>query len=559
MSKTLITAALPYANGPLHFGHIAGAYLPADAFARYAKMKKNDVLFICGSDEYGVAVAMSAELSGRSPKEQVDLYHKMHKELFQKMDISFDHFSRTTWKGHAETVQEFFLVLLKNGWIEEKEEEHLFSEKENQFLADRYVLGTCPKCGFEKARGDECPKCGAYFEAKDLKNPISKLTGSPLIQKKSNHWYLKLDQAKERLALWLDAKEWKSNVTHFVKNYINDLKARAITRDAKWGIPLPLDEAKGKVFYVWFDAPIGYISATKEWAEKVGKPEAWKEYWQDKKTHHVEFIGKDNIPFHALFFPVMLMGQDDFYKTVDDLPANEFLLLEGRQFSKSDHWYIDLDHFFSKYSSDQIRYTLAANAPENQDAEFTWKDFQIRCNSDLVGKFGNFIHRTITFAHKYCSGKVPSKIQMHAQDDAFLKAVREKIVHIEQSFQKYSIRRACEQIMQLASLGNGYFDMKKPWALYKEGNQQAVDTTIYCSLECIKYLLLAAYPIIPTACDKAWVMLGFEKSLHNQKWDEVMQSKLSEGQALLSPQVLFQKVEDEDIDQEIARLGCAQT
>src|SRR5579883_2464719 len=407
--KILITAALPYANGPLHFGHIAGSYLPADCYARFQRLKGSDVLFICGSDEFGVAITLSADLAGRTPKEHVDYFHAINAGFFQKLNISFDHYSRTTWPGHVAPTQQFFRDLLAGGYIEEKVTEQLYSEKEKKFLADRYVVGTCPKCGYEEARGDECQKCGASYEATDLKNPRSKLSGSPLISKPTNHWFLRFDKFKDQLRDWLSTRKWKPNVINFAKSYIEDLKPRAITRDSDWGIPVPLPEAKGKVFYVWFDAPIGYISATMDWAQKVGKADAWKNYWLDPETYYVEFMGKDNIPFHSIFFPAMVMGQKTRYKLVDDLPANEFYNLEGRQFSKSDGWTIDLERFFTRFTVDQIRYTIAANAPESQDSEFTWRDFEMRCNSELVGKYGNFANRTLVFAANHCGGHVPKQ------------------------------------------------------------------------------------------------------------------------------------------------------
>ncbi len=555
MKRIFITSALPYANGPLHFGHIAGAYLPADAYARFERLMGNEVLYICGSDEYGIAITLSAELAKRSPKEQVDYYHALHKDLFAKLEISFDHFSRTTSEIHTETVKEFFRDLYEDGYIEKREEEHLYSEEECRFLADRYVEGKCPKCGYEKARGDECPKCGSYFEAKELLDPISKMSGSPLTLQRSAHWYLRFDLFKDRLTEWLEKKSWKTNVLHFVQNYLKELKPRAITRDSSWGIPVPLEEAEGKVFYVWFDAPIGYISATKEWAKKENKEEEWKKYWMEEETKHVEFIGKDNVPFHALFFPAMLMGQKNFYKTVDDLPANEFLLLEGRQFSKSDNWYIDLDRFFSKYSADQIRYALSANAPESQDAEFSWKDFQKRCNAELLGKWGNFVHRTLTFAHKYTEGKVPNAENLSPIDKEFLEEVRKQATQIATDYARYSLRRATDGIMQLAAMGNGYFDQKKPWQSNKEGNQEEVDRTIYCSLECIKVLSLVSFPIIPHSAAKAFSFLGRGKKLEDQSWEKWLNSPLEPGEALEKPEILFRKVEDEEVEEELVRLG----
>ncbi|MGH7249777.1 MAG: methionine--tRNA ligase, partial [Minisyncoccia bacterium] len=403
--KILITSALPYANGPLHFGHIAGAYLPGDCYARFQRLMGNDVLYICGSDEHGVAITLSAELAKRTAKEHVDLFHKINKDFFDRLGFSFDHYSRTTWPGHVPTTQEFYEALRRKGVIEERTENHLYSEQEGRFLADRYVVGTCPKCGYEEARGDECQRCASSYEATDLKNPRSKLTGSSLTLKLSTHLYLRFDKFKGQLTEWIGKKHWKENVIHFAMQYINDLKPRAITRDSDWGIPVP--GYPGKVFYVWFDAPIGYVSATKEWAEKIGKPHRWEDYWFDPKCKLVHFIGKDNIPFHAVFFPAMLMGQDRPYKLPDEIPANEFYMLEGRQFSKSEGWYIDLQEFFSRYTADQARYVIAANAPETSDSAFSWKDFQMRCNAELLGKFGNFVNRVLVFAKQHCGSKVP--------------------------------------------------------------------------------------------------------------------------------------------------------
>src|SRR5579872_6152424 len=416
--RVLITSALPYANGPLHFGHIAGAYLPGDCYARFQRLQGKEVLYICGSDEHGVAITLSAETAGRTPQEHVDHYHGVLQQFFQQLHFSSDHYSRTTWKGHRVTTQEFFNDLLKNGYIEEKITDQLYSENDQKFLADRYVVGTCPKCKFEEARGDECQRCGASYEATDLIHPRSKITGAPLVLKKTNHWFLRFDLFKDQLKEWLTTKKWKSNVLNFAQSYVDELRPRAITRDSNWGIPVPLDSAQGKVFYVWFDAPIGYISATREWAEKKGTPEAWKEWWCAPKTKLVQFIGKDNIPFHAVFFPAMIMGQNQPYKLVDELPANEFYNLEGRQFSKSEGWYIDLDSFFQKFTADQIRYAIAANAPESQDAEFTWKDFQMRCNAELLGKYGNLAHRTLVFAAAQCEAAVPPIGKLEADDEA---------------------------------------------------------------------------------------------------------------------------------------------
>ncbi len=548
MQKILITSALPYANGPLHFGHIAGAFLPADCYARFQRLIGSDVLYICGSDEHGVAVTLSAEIANRTPQQQVNHFHKINSDFFKTLGISFDHYSRTTWKGHIGFTQAFFNDLLTNNYIEEKVTNQLYSEKENRFLADRYVFGTCPKCAYMNARGDECTNCGASYEALDLINPKSKLTGSKLILKPTKHWFLLFDQFKDRLMSWLETKDWKPSVVNFVKNYIDELHPRAITRDSNWGIPIPVKGSKGKVFYVWFDAPIGYISATKEWAEKKKDPDAWKHYWLDEHTKYVQFIGKDNIPFHAIFFPAMVMGQNTPYKLVDELPANEFYNLEGKQFSKSSGWSIDLETFFTQFAPDQIRYTIAANAPENQDSEFTWKNFQLRCNSELLGKYGNFSNRVLVFSQNHSDGKVPETKNLTQEDLLFLEKVKEIAQRIHISYAHFQLRKAALQIMELASAGNVYFDKKKPWTAIKTDKQDALNT-IGCSLYLLQILALVSSPIIPEAAATVWKLLGLESAM---QWN--LEMILRPGQKLAKPEILFKKVEDDVIEKELEKL-----
>ncbi len=531
--RILITAALPYANGPLHFGHIAGCYLPADAHARFQRMQGVDVAYICGSDEYGVAITLSAEQEGRTPQEHVDLYHRINSDFFKKLNISFDHYSRTTSDIHAQTTQEIFLTLHKNGCIEQKETEQLFSVDDNRFLADRYVIGTCPKCGHPDARGDECTACGASYEATDLKDPRSKLTNAPLTRKKTTHWFMRFDQFKKQLQEWIKDKPWKNNVLKFAQRYIDDLKPRAITRDSEWGIPVPLPDAPGKVLYVWFDAPIGYISMMQEY-----KPDTWRDYWLDPDTELVQFVGKDNIPFHAIFFPAMLMGTELPYKLVDDLPANEFLQLEGKQFSKSAGWTIDLERFFQNFTADQIRYVLAANAPEAQDSEFTWCDFQTRCNSELVGKFGNFANRSLIFCRKNISENVPEV----PGDQAFIEKCHELLFQIKEAYAQYHLRKASQLIMELAQTGNVYFDHKQPW---KDKQSDETKTVLYSCLECLKCLAIASYPIMPEAATKLWHLLGYTDEIAT--WDH---PPIPTGQKLPEPTVLFQKIDDELIESE---------
>ncbi|MBA2728631.1 MAG: methionine--tRNA ligase [Parachlamydiaceae bacterium] len=554
--KILITSALPYANGPLHFGHIAGAYLPGDCYARFERLMHNDVIYICGSDEFGVAITLSAEMARRTPQEHVDIYHGVIKDLFQRMNFSFDHYSRTTWSGHIATTQQFFTDLLNNGYIEERVTDQLYSETDGRFLADRYVVGTCPKCSFDSARGDECPSCGASYDATDLINPRSKLTNSALMHKPTKHWFLLLEKFKERLNAWLETKSWKPNVTNFIKNYIDDLRPRAITRDSNWGIPIPLPNTEGKVLYVWFDAPIGYICATKEWAEKIGHEDRWKDYWLDENTKLVNFIGKDNIPFHAAIFPAMEMGQNIPYKIVDELPANEFFKLEGRQFSKSDGWYIDLDDFFSRYSTDQIRYTIAANAPETSDSEFTWKDFQIRCNSELLGKYGNLVNRVLVFAKNQCEGKVPAKGSLEQVDIEFLEAIALIVKEAKENYANFRVRRASQLIMELAQAGNVYFDSKHPWKDAKDpATHGRMLTTIACCLDCIKLLALLSSPIIPDAASKVWLMLGYGvDEMVTKGWTNIAADFIPQGQKLNEPKILFQRIEDAQMEQEILKL-----
>jgi len=551
--KILITSALPYANGPLHFGHIAGAYLPADCYARFQRLRGHDVLYICGSDEYGVAITLSADQAGKTPQEHVDHFHAINQELFGKLNFAFDHYSRTSWPGHIPIVQQFFLDLLSNGYIEERVTDQLYSEKDGRFLADRYVVGTCPRCGFDGARGDECQRCGASYEATDLKHPYSKLTGSPLVLKPTKHWFLRFDLFKESLSQWIGSKQWKPNVENFARSYIDDLKPRAITRDGTWGVPIPLPGTEGKILYVWFDAPIGYISATVEWAQKNGRPDGWKDYWLDPETKYVQFIGKDNIPFHAVFFPAMEMGQKSFYKIVDDLPANEFLNLEGKQFSKSDGWTIDLDRFFSNFTADQIRYVIAANAPETQDSEFTWRDFQIRCNSELLGKFGNFANRVLVFTQNRCGGKVPSKGTLDPIDREFLDNMHRLSKECHLAYEGFHLRKAAALFMELAQVGNVYFDAKKPWVLAKteEGLPQ-METVIYLCLECLKVLALVSAPIIPDTAQRLRRLLGLNPEM--KSWEGVLSAIFTTGSSLPQPEVLFQRVEDHLIAEEVEAL-----
>lgn len=553
--KILVTSALPYANGPLHFGHIAGAYLPADCYVRFQRLMKQDVLYICGSDEYGIAITLSADLAKRTPKEHVNIFHQVNRDFFEKLQISFDHYSRTTWEGHIEPTHQFFLDLLANGYIEARVTDQLYSEADQKFLADRYVVGTCPRCGFENARGDECPRCGASYDATELKNPRSKLSNAPLVLRPTKHWFLRLDLFKDQLRSWLETKNWKPNVINFIKDYIDHLHPRAITRDMTWGIPVPLPDAEGKVLYVWFDAPIGYISATKEWALKIQQPDRWKDYWFDSNTKLVQFIGKDNIPFHASIFPAMEMGQNQPYKLVDELPANEFYNLEGRQFSKSDGWYIDLEDFFKRYTTDQIRYTIASNAPETSDSEFTWKDFQQRCNGELLGKYGNLVNRVLVFIQNQCQGMTPAIQSLEPIDLEFLQNIQNIAQQAAESYEQFKLRRASQLVMELAQIGNVYFDSKRPWQDAKqEETRERMKNTLACCLECLKTLALISFPIIPATAERVWQMLGYQNSIQKMGWAQILSEKVPANQLLSAPTILFQRIEDSQIEEEIHKL-----
>ncbi|EPP37359.1 Methionine--tRNA ligase [Chlamydia avium] len=548
--RVLITSALPYANGPLHFGHIAGAYLPADVYARFCRLLGDDVLYLCGSDEYGIAITLNAERAGLGYQEYVDMYHKIHKDTFEKLGISLDFFSRTTNPFHQAIVQEFYTQLKSKGFIENHVSYQLFSETENRFLADRYVEGTCPKCGFSDARGDECQRCGADYEAVDLIDPRSKLSGDKLILKETEHAYLHLERFIDPLLSFIDGTYLPDHVRKFVIDYIKNLRMRAITRDLSWGVPVP--DFPNKVFYVWFDAPIGYISGTMDWAASIGNPDAWKDFWLDPSVEYVQFIGKDNLPFHSAIFPAMELGVDIPYKKVDALISSEFYLLEGAQFSKSEGNYIDMDAFLDAHALDKLRYVLAATSPETADSEFTFVDFKTRCNSDLVGKFGNFINRVLAFADKnhfkelvYCADSLEDV------DHKFLHEAQSIVHKAESCYREFSLRKACSAIMELASLGNGYFNDQAPWKLLKEGKARRVEAVLFCACYCQKLLALISYSILPETAWEIWKMLS-PKSLHlsdyhpdrmSDIWNSSFFDVSDEIFSLKVPQLLFTVVE----------------
>jgi methionyl-tRNA synthetase len=531
-NKTLITAALPYANGQIHVGHLAGAYLPADIYHRYLAGKGEKSLFICGSDEYGIAITIKAEEAKRTPQQQVDHFHEINKKLFSRMGIDFSHYSRTSLPHHAQRTQAIFKEHLHNGWIEKKTIHQLFSPAEGRFLADRYVVGTCPKCGYHEARGDECTKCGASFEATDLLNPVSKMTKKPLELKETEHYFFRFDLFKERLKKWLETKNFKPATMNFSRQYIEDLKPRCITRDLDWGVPLPIEGTKGKVLYVWYDAPIGYISATYDLqAEYVN------EYWLDPKTRYVQFVGKDNTTFHSVLFPAMIMGQDTPYKLVDDLVVNEFLNLKGEKFSKSSGNSLDLESMLRWISPDQLRFYLSLIAPEHQDCDFSFEDLIVRVNSELVGKLGNFIHRTLTFIQSKI-GSVPKVGVLEVEDQEFLNQIEALLDTGAANYENFSIKKAVETLLEMAQLSNRYFDHQKPWSLVKDPlAKNRLETILAVCLKAVQALLAQMGPVVPFATKQAWGFLG------HAVVPPRAQAMSIEVERLEPPQPLFQKLE----------------
>jgi methionyl-tRNA synthetase len=557
--KILVTAALPYANGPIHLGHLSGAYLPADIYVRYQRLRGNDIIFICGSDEHGVPITISADKEGVKPKVIIDRYHKLNKEAFDKFGMSFDNYSRTSLPIHHETGKEFFLEFYNRGILNEKRSMQFYDEKAKMFLPDRYVEGTCPNCGYEEARSDECENCGALYQPEELKNPKSKITGETPVLKETSHWFFPLGKYQKRLEEYVDRmnKEfgWKDNVLQYCQGWFKDgLEDRAVTRDLDWGIKVPIDSAEGKVLYVWFEAVLGYISSTKELSQKKDEPDLWKKYWQDPKTKYIAFIGKDNVVFHCIVFPAMLMawndGEKEKYVLPQNVPANEFLNFEGKKFSKSRNWGIDVAEFLELFPPDPLRYTLAANLPENHDTDFYWKEFQLRNNSELADILGNFINRTFTFVHKHFEGKVPAKGNLETIDTEMLKLISHYPSKISKFFESYKIKDGVNEIMNLARAGNKYFNDSEPWKTVKS-NKEKCSTTLYVCLQAIFTLAELLSPVIPYSSDKILKMLNIEKT----NWDECGNEFLKEGHKLNNPEIIFPKIEDKIIEEQMAKLG----
>ncbi len=557
--KILVTAALPYANGPIHLGHLSGAYLPADIYVRYQRLKGRQIIFVCGSDEHGVPITISADKEKVRPKDIIDRYHKINKEAFEKFGMNFDIYSRTSLPIHHETGKDFFLEFYNRGILNEKKSMQFYDEKVKMFLPDRYVEGTCPNCGYEEARSDECENCGTLYEPSELKNPKSKISGETPVLKETSHWFFPLGAYQERLEKYVaemnELYGWKDNVLQYCRGWFKDgLQDRAVTRDLDWGIKVPIESAAGKVLYVWFEAVLGYISASKELSQKLGKPELWREYWQDQKTKYVAFIGKDNIVFHCIFFPAMLMawndGDKEKYVLPQNVPANEFLNFEGKKFSKSRNWGIDVVDFLKLFPADPLRYTLAANLPESRDTDFYWKEFQLRNNSELADILGNFINRTFTFAHKHFEGKVPSIVNPEKIDNEMLELIAGYPKKVSALFESYKIRDGVLEVMNLARAGNKYFNDSEPWKTIKT-NKEKCGTTLAICLQAIYTLAELLSPIVPFSSDKLFEMLNSEKI----SWDNCGENNLSEGHQLNKSEILFPKIEDEVIEKQMENLG----
>jgi len=554
-----ITAALPYTNGPIHIGHLAGVYVPADIYARYLRGQGKDVAFICGSDEHGVAISLKAKKEGKTPQEVIDQYDQLIRTSFKKFGIEFDNYSRTSRAIHHNTAQEIFSDLYQKGIFEEKETEQLFDPEANQFLADRYVTGTCPICQHPEAYGDQCENCGSSLSATELINPQSTISGSQPEMRKTKHWYLPLNQYEAFLKSWIlegHQSDWKPNVYGQVKSWIdNGLQPRAVTRDLDWGIPVPVSDANGKVLYVWFDAPIGYISSTKEWAAEKGKD--WEPYWKDKDTQLVHFIGKDNIVFHCIIFPVMLHASGD-YILPENVPANEFLNLEGQKISTSKNWAVWLHEYLEAFPDQQdvLRYVLTANAPETKDNDFTWEEFQARNNNELVAIYGNFINRVVVLTHKYYDGVVPSPESLFKEDQLVLDAMKLLPNKIGHAITQYRFREASQLLMQLARIGNKYLADAEPWKQIKT-DPVRVTTIMHTALQIAAGLAVLSEPFLPHTAKKLTALLQLEKL--QLKWDDVNQKEelIPTDHKIEKAQLLFQKIEDVQMDEQRAKLASS--
>jgi len=556
--KVIVTSALPYANGPIHLGHLSGAYLPADIYVRYKRLNGDDVIYICGSDEHGVPITISADKEKVSPQVIIDRYHEANKKAFERFGMSFDNYSRTSLLIHHETAKEFFLEFYNRGLFAEKKSLQFYDDQAKMFLPDRYVEGTCPKCGNEEARSDECEVCGSLYDPSELKNPKSKISGGSPTLKETSHYYFPLGKYQPALEKYVDEMNekygWKDNVIQYCRGWFKDgLKDRAITRDLDWGIKVPIDSAVGKVIYVWFEAVLGYISSTKELSLLKNDPDLWKKYWYDPDTKYTAFIGKDNVVFHTIIFPAILMAWNqagkEQYCLPQNVPANEFLNFEGKKFSKSRGWGIDVDEFLDLFEPDLLRYALAANLPETRDTDFYWKEFKLRNNSELADILGNFINRTFTFVFKHFDGKVPASGKLEKIDEDMLKEISEYPERISDYFEKYKIRDGVNEIMNLAREGNKYFNDSEPWKTIKTDKERCGKTLNIC-LQAIYTLAELYSPVLPFSSKKLFKMLNTKPV----EWKECGKPHLKESHQLNKAEILFPKIEDEKIESQVNKL-----
>lgn len=549
--RILVTSALPYANGPLHLGHLAGAYLTADFYVRYKRLLGENIVFICGSDEHGVPITIAAEKEGVNPQDIVDRYHDINKKAFEDFGISFDFYGRTSSLVHHKTAQDFFTTLHQKGYFKEKTEKQLYDSKADMFLPDRYVKGTCPNCGYEEAYGDQCEKCGTSLSPTELINPKSALTGETPELKETKHWYMPLGDSQPKLEKWLETKsDWKPNVLGQVKSWLNDgLADRAATRDLNWGVKVPLPDAEGKVLYVWFDAPIGYISATKEWAQSIGKADLWEDYWKKEDTELYHFIGKDNIVFHCVMFPTLLMEHGDFVLP-KNVPANEFLNLEGKKLSTSRGWAVWLHEYLEDFKPDLLRYALGSTLPETKDSDFSWADFQARVNNELAAVLGNFVFRTLSFTSKFADSKVPELKNPSEVDLKALSEIETQRNKVSKALEQFKFKEAISEGMQLARVGNKYFNDTEPWKSRNE-NPQTCANSLHVSLQLCAALSVIMEPILPEAMANLRKQLGIKTE---PSWNIISSSILEVNQAILPDEVLFQKVEDQEIEAQVQKL-----
>ena len=554
--RTLVTSALPYANGEIHLGHIAGAYLPADIYVRYLRMRGRPVLYVCGTDEYGVPITLTAEREGMTPKELVDRNHASIKASFEGLGISFDNFSQTSRAIHTETSQAFFRDLHAGGQLVEETAQQFYSPTQDRFLADRYIEGTCPKCGSAGARGDQCEACGTSLNPTELIDPRDVLKGEPLELRDTTHWCLPLGQWQERLESFVDEHpEWKENVRQYCRSWFKDgLQNRAVTRDLAWGVPVPLPDHDGKVLYVWFDAPIGYISATREWAQAQGDPDQWRRWWQDDTTRLIHFIGKDNVVFHTIMFPAMLMAHSENFVLPDNVPANEFLNLEGRKLSTSRGFAVWLPEYLDVFQPDSLRYTMARNLPETRDMNFTWEDFLARNDNELGNNFGNLINRVLTFVHKYFDGVVPawSEDTMEDIDRAVLAEVAELRDRWTGHMERFEVKAAMECVFAAGQAGNRYFDESAPFRTRKT-DMARCGHSLAVAVQVLRQLCAMLAPVVPFGMEKLWGWLGLETPLWEGGWDEALQD-IPAGRQLGKPEILFPRLDPELVQAEIERL-----